>query len=240
MRWRNRFSGALTAGVFLAEIPPAHPGRTDLTGAPWRRGVLPARPGGARVLGDRSGSEFEQRRLPHPGPQGSAGPLGHAGGLGDKNPNTQQHLGDTQLAHCIGVARSLISENPPSVNSPQFQNPQGTLTVTDNVTVFPSATNAAAETPSDEPQVPLLHDHAGVGTAQGKAVRQAPQGHDGRHPAVLPVDTSAFGPGIVGFSMSVPITSQGVTINFNVTQLFVVKGRLGHQVSSPRWAARSP
>src|SRR5215472_1140131 len=41
------------------------------------------------------------------------------------NPNTT--VGDAQLAHCIGVAVSLITENPPSVNSPQFQNTAGSL-----------------------------------------------------------------------------------------------------------------
>jgi hypothetical protein len=68
-----------------------------------------------------------------------------AGWKSTKNPNTNSTLGETQLAHCIGVAKSLITENPPSVNSPQFQNAQGTLDVTDNVTVFPSVKNAEAE-----------------------------------------------------------------------------------------------
>ena len=63
-----------------------------------------------------------------------------------KNTNTNDNTaGAAQLAHCVGVSTSLIAENPPSVNSPQFQNTQGTLTVADNVTVFPSAKNAAAE-----------------------------------------------------------------------------------------------
>ena len=69
-----------------------------------------------------------------------------AGWTSTKNPNTGDNtVGDTQLAHCVGVATALITENPPSVNSRQFQNSEGSLTVADNVTVFPSAKNAAAE-----------------------------------------------------------------------------------------------
>ena len=42
---------------------------------------------------------------------------------------------------------------------------------------------------------------------------------------------SAFGPGIAGYSLSVPITTHGQVVNLTVTQLFAVKGRLGEQVS---------
>src|ERR1700761_4247986 len=66
-----------------------------------------------------------------------------SGWTSTKNPgNPNDTTGDAQLAHCMGVPTSLISENPPSVNSRQFQNGQGTLMVTDNVTVFPSTKNA--------------------------------------------------------------------------------------------------
>src|SRR5580692_6443354 len=62
-----------------------------------------------------------------------------------KNTNSNSEVGSAQLAHCVGVATALVSENPPSVNSKEFQNADDTLEVTDNVTVFPSAKNAAAE-----------------------------------------------------------------------------------------------
>ena len=62
---------------------------------------------------------------PRPGPRRAAGALGHAGGMGEGEEHQQaSNVGNAQLAHCIGVAESLITENPPSVNSPQFQNRQ--------------------------------------------------------------------------------------------------------------------
>jgi hypothetical protein len=154
-----------------------------------------------------------------------------AGWKSTKNPNTNSTLGETQLAHCIGVAKSLITENPPSVNSPQFQNAQGTLDVTDNVTVFPSVKNAEAEVAiASNQRFPTCMTAMSSGPLKAKLFGKLPKGTTVGTPLFSPVDPSALGAGIVGFSMSVPITSQGVAINFNVTQLFVVKGRLGHQV----------
>jgi hypothetical protein len=155
-----------------------------------------------------------------------------AGWKSTKNPNTNDDtLGDTQLAHCMGVARSLITENPPSVNSPEFQNAEGTLDVADNVTVFPSAKNAAAEEAiGSNPKYPPCMTALASGPLKAKLFGKVPKGTTIGTPLVSPVDPSAFGQGIVGFSMSVPITSQGIAINYNVTQLLVVKGRLGHQV----------
>jgi hypothetical protein len=47
---------------------------------------------------------------------------------------------------------------------------------------------------------------------------------------VSATDRSAF-PGTAGFSMSVPISERGVTVNVTTTELFAVKGRLGHQIT---------
>jgi hypothetical protein len=149
-----------------------------------------------------------------------------------KNPNTDNTVGDTQLAHCLGVATSLITENPPSVNSKQFQNTEGSLTVADNVTVFPSAKNAATEQAiASNPKLPPCMTTLASGPLKAKLFGKTPAGTTLGTPLVSPVAASAFGPGVVGYSLSVPITSHGTTINLTVTQLEVVKGRLGHQVT---------
>ncbi len=91
-----------------------------------------------------------------------------------KNPNTTNNtLGDKQLAHCIGVPASLITENPPSVYSPQFQDAQGTLMVADNVAVFPSLKNAVAEYAlGANPKMAPCMTALASGPAQSEAVRQ--------------------------------------------------------------------
>jgi hypothetical protein len=150
-----------------------------------------------------------------------------------KNTNTNNNsAGAAQLAHCVGVATSLIAENPPSVNSPQFQNAQGTLTVADNVTVFPSAKNAAAEYAiALNSKLPPCMTSLASGPLKAKLFGKTPKNTSLGTPLVSPIASTAFGAGIVGYSMSIPITTRGVTLNVTVTQLIAVKGRLGHQVS---------
>ena len=144
------------------------------------------------------------------------------------NPNST--VGDTQLAHCIGVALSLITENPPSVNSRQFQNKGGSLTVNDNVTVFPSAQNALAElgTVSSKKTAGCMTTLA-QGPLKEKLFGTPPKGVTYGTPLVSATDPNAF-PFTAGYSMSVPALSHGNTVNITVTQLFAVKGRLGQQI----------
>jgi hypothetical protein len=157
-----------------------------------------------------------------------------AGWTSSKNPNANNNstLGDKQLARCIGVAASLISENPPSAYSPQFQNADRSLTVADNVAVFPSAKNGAAEYAiGDNPKYPSCLTAMASGPLKGKLFGKLPKGTTLGTPLVSPIAASAFGPNVDGYSLSIPVNSQGVTINLTDTELVVVKGRLGHQVT---------
>jgi hypothetical protein len=156
-----------------------------------------------------------------------------AGWVTAKDTNTgNNNVGDAQLARCVGVATSLIAENPPSVNSPQFQDRQSTLTVNDNVTVFPSAKNAAAELAiGGNPKLPGCMTSLASGPLKTKLFGKIPKDVSIGTPLVSAVDPSAFGPGVTGYSLSVPVVTNGVTVNLTVTQLDAVKGRLGQQLT---------
>jgi len=144
------------------------------------------------------------------------------------NPSTT--TGDTELAHCIGVAVSLIRENPPSVSSPEFENTSGSLTVTDNVTVFPSARNALAELGTTaNKKTPGCLTMLAQGPLKGQLFGTPPKGVTYGSPLVSATDPMAF-PSTAGYSMSVPAVTRGGTENITVTQLFAVKGRLGQQM----------
>ena len=156
-----------------------------------------------------------------------------SGWTSSKNPNTGNNsTGSAQLAQCTGLAKSLIAENPPTAYSRQFQNKQGTLTVADGVAVFPSAKNAAAEySLGDNPKLPACLTSLASGPEKQKLFGKLPSGTTLGTPLVSAVAASTFGPGVDGYSLSVPVTSQGVTLNVTVTQLMTIKGRLGHQVT---------
>ena len=95
----------------------------------------------------------------------------------------------------------------------------------------PRRTPAAEFAIASNPKTPALHDPAGVGAAEGEALRQDSQGRDHRDPAGLADRIVRVRTGHAGFSLSVPITTHGVTLDITVTQLFAVKGRLGQQVT---------
>jgi hypothetical protein len=154
-----------------------------------------------------------------------------AGWTSKKSFNPNSNVGDAQLAHCIGVPTSLIAENPPSASSPEFQNRSRSLTVNDQVTVFPSAKNAAAELATvANPKTPGCMTQLAAGPFKAKLFGKTPAGVTLGTILVSATDRSAF-PGTAGFSMSVPISERGVTVNVTTTELFAVKGRLGHQIT---------
>jgi hypothetical protein len=149
-----------------------------------------------------------------------------------KSPNNNTVVGAAQLARCIGVATSLITENPPSVNSPQFQNRQSTLLVNDNVSVFPTAKNAAEELATiGNAKTPACMTTLASGPLKAQMLGGLPKGVSAGTPLVSATDPATYGTGTAGYSMSVPLTSRGVTLNVTVTQIFAVKGRLGQQVT---------
>ena len=53
--------------------------------------------------------------------------------------------GASQLAACLGVPTSVINDNPPSANSPEFDSADQSMTVTDSIAVSPSTASAKAD-----------------------------------------------------------------------------------------------
>lgn len=155
-----------------------------------------------------------------------------AGWVKTKSTNSDTSIGNAQLARCLGVPEALIAENPPSVNSPQFQNQHGTLTVDDNVTVFPSTKNGAAELAvASNPKMPGCLTQVASGPLKAKYFGKLPKNVSIGTPLVSPTAASAFGANTPGYSLSVPVTSHGVTVNITVTQFVAVKGVYGQQVT---------
>ena len=69
------------------------------------------------------------------------------------------------------------------------------------------------------------------GPLKSKLLGKMPKGVTVGTLLVSPIDPTTYGAGTAGYSMSVPVTSHGVTLNLTVTQVFAVKGRLGHQIT---------
>jgi hypothetical protein len=141
--------------------------------------------------------------------------------------------GARQLASCIGVSPKLITSNPPQANSPFFQNAAGSLEVQDSVLVFPSAHSAQvqfnaitnAKTPGC--MSTLVNTSSFKNKVLGSAAQQASVGAI----TVTGVRSGAYGPGSAGLILRIPISDQGQTVSAALTEIFFIKGNLGHELS---------
>lgn len=146
--------------------------------------------------------------------------------------NNSSFPGAAQLARCLGVPTSTITDEPPTVYSPEFVSPDDVLTVNDNVSVYPSAKGARADfaslanakTPSCLTQVlngsarSALASGFGSGTSVGSILVS-------RSPA------TDFAPRSANFTAFMPVTTHGVTVNFELTIVDYVQGREEQTVS---------
>ena len=119
-----------------------------------------------------------------------------------------------------------MTDNPPTANSDEFDSKDKLQSVSDSVSVYPTAKAAQADygslanskTPSCLTQVlngPARHalgSQFGSGTRLGNILVS-------RSPA------SAFAPGSANFIAFMPITTHGVTLNFELSVVDYVKGR---------------
>jgi hypothetical protein len=140
--------------------------------------------------------------------------------------------GTSQLTNCIGDTSKLITNQPPEVDSPFFQNKAETQEVQDSVAIFSSAAVARAEfdaianakTPGCEAiyangsYKTKLEASTGSGTKVGTITVSA------RVPGYFGRDTSSF-------TMSVPVTSQGTTFAVRITSVYFIKGDFGQQIT---------
>ena len=134
--------------------------------------------------------------------------------------------GAVQLARCLGIPTSIVTDNPPTANSDEFDSKDNLQSVSDSVSLYPSAKAAQADygslasskTPSCLTQVlngparRALGSQFGAGTSLGNILVS-------RSPA------SAFAPGSANFIAFMPITTHGVTLNFELSVVDYVKGR---------------
>ena len=141
--------------------------------------------------------------------------------------------GAKQLANCIGVSSRLITANAPQADSPYFTNPAQSLEVQDSVSVFPSGANARAElnaignakTPS------CMTTLVNTPSFKSKILGTSSSGATVGAVSVTRVPSGAYGPGSVGLVLTIPVSSQGTKVTAKLSEVFFIKGVLGHQLS---------
>jgi hypothetical protein len=148
--------------------------------------------------------------------------------------------GATQLATCIGVPKALITSSPPEEDSPYYQNKDGSLEVQDAVSVFPSARNAKAEYAAiSSGKTPACYA-ALLNSASFKSQLAASAGTAVTVGTVTVKKAARLGKHVAGFTATIPITSQGQSVTIQKSQVFYVKGHLGHQLSFTSYSVPFP
>jgi hypothetical protein len=138
--------------------------------------------------------------------------------------------GATLLASCIGVPSSLISSNPPEVDSPYYENQSGSLEVQDSVSIFPSAKDASEEFDAlANTKTPACMTTLMNGAFKSQIIGSAGKGATVGTITVTRADTAGL-PGSTGLVMSLPITDQGISVDASLTAVYYIKGKLGQQI----------
>jgi hypothetical protein len=140
--------------------------------------------------------------------------------------------GGSQLAACIGVPASVIDDNSPEADGPYYQNKDQSLEVQDSISVFPSTAYAKAQL-SAMGNAKTPGCVAAYLNGAGKSLFEPKDSEDGTVGTitVTPLNTRAFGPGVVGIVMNVPITDQGVSLTTQIISVNAIKGRLGQSIT---------
>jgi hypothetical protein len=168
-------------------------------------------------------------------------PSGWKAEAGSGGGGSSDFPGAKQLASCIGVPSSLITSNPPQANSPYFQNASMSLEVQDTVSVFPSVQKARAEFAAiANAKTPACMTTIMNGTFKSKISGSAGKGATVGTITVTRINPANFGKGIAGMVMSLPITSEGVSITANITAVYYIKGNLGQQIDFNSYGTSFP
>ncbi len=140
--------------------------------------------------------------------------------------------GASQLASCLGVSESLIQAKTPSADSPTFGTKNGAQTVTDSVSVFPSAHFASQESAAiSSTKVPGCMTSVLAGPAHQAIVNSIGSGATIGTIAVTAVPSSDLAAHASGFTMSFPVTSGEVTLQASISIVSMVRGKTGSQLT---------
>jgi hypothetical protein len=148
--------------------------------------------------------------------------------------------GSSQLAHCIGVPVSLIKANPPSATSPYYENQSETQEVQNNVTIFPSTSNARANYAAmANPKTPSCL----VPIFQADFKKQFANSGEGTSAGTVTVTALApaeFPKGTVGFTVNLPVTEKGVVVSSHFTSVFSIHGTVGQEIDLNGYGSTFP
>jgi hypothetical protein len=133
--------------------------------------------------------------------------------------------GSAQMARCLGVPVSRITDSPPAANSREFDSKNGLLTVNDTVEVFPSAKAAQADLATDKnKKAPQCLSANFNGASKALLQSQFGSGATVGSITVARNPVTYYAPHTTNITLFLPVTQQGQTINLTISEVAFVKG----------------
>jgi hypothetical protein len=137
-----------------------------------------------------------------------------------------------RLATCADVPSNIAAITPAKVSGPEFTSPDKTMAAEDSISVYPTAADGrAAWQALASAKTPTCMNR--IGSA---ALRASVQDEAGNGATVGTVQISALAPGTfeagqTGYTVSIPLVSDGRQLIITSTEITFVRGRYVHQVT---------
>jgi hypothetical protein len=140
--------------------------------------------------------------------------------------------GAQQLATCLGVSPAILDLNAPSATSPTFESTVANDYAQDQVSAFATTKVARQEYAGlANPKVPGCMTTDLQGPAGKQLLGSIGKGATVGTITVTSTNPAWLVPHTTGFTISFPVTTQGVTLNSSITVVSMVRGRYGSQLS---------
>jgi hypothetical protein len=141
--------------------------------------------------------------------------------------------GGQQVVSCLGIPKSLLDVSAPEAVSPTFQTKGGEQSAQNTVSIAPS-TKVAREASSliSSPKVPTCMN----AFFQSPAARQSILGSAGNAVTIGTITVAAANrnlliPHAAGVTISFPETVRGVTLNLQIVEISLTRGKTSSQLS---------
>ena len=150
----------------------------------------------------------------------------------DKGSSPDTFPGEDQLAGCLGVAKSILEQNAPSVTSPSFENSSQTDYAQENLSIFATAKEGQVQYASlANPKVPACMTALLQGPNKSEIDSSFPTGSKVGTITVTPLPRAELVPQSTGFLLSFPVTDQGLTLQTSIGEVVSVRGTSGVQLT---------
>ncbi len=137
-----------------------------------------------------------------------------------------------ELASCVGVPSSVAALRPTSYSSPDFTSANRQLAVEDTVSVYPSAPSArAGYSALASARTPGCMDAVGGAALRQSIEQQAGTGTTVGTVAFAALPATAHAAHQAGFSVTIPLVSDGRELLITSTQIDVVEGTQVRQLT---------